>query len=60
MKPEMPAGLATPGLLELAAAASEARRALASGEAVTVDAGSAATAARANPNGSAELVAEAQ
>lgn len=56
MKPEVPAGMAQPGLLELAAATVEARRRLASGSDAAVDAGSAAAAGKASPNGSAELV----
>ncbi|EFN53883.1 hypothetical protein CHLNCDRAFT_36222 [Chlorella variabilis] len=57
-KPDLPAGVSRPGMLELAAAAVEARRRLASGAGAAVDEGSAAAAARSNPNGSAELVAE--
>lgn len=59
-KPDMPAGLTKPGLLELAAAAVEARRQIAGGAGASVDAGSAATAAKGSPNGSAELVAESK
>ena len=59
-KPDMPAGLTKPGLLELASAAVEARRQIAGGVGAAVDAGSAATAAKGSPNGSAELVAESK
>ena len=57
MKPQQPVGLAKPGLLELAAAAVEARRQLQSGAGAAVDAGSAAAADKGSANGSSTLAA---
>ena len=55
-KPAMPQGVPQPGLLELAAAAVESRRRLASGSGAAVDASSAAAADKSSPNGSSTLV----
>lgn len=57
MKPVMPVGMSRPGLLELAAAAVEARRQLQSGSGAAVDSGSAAAADKSSANGSSTLAA---
>ncbi|PRW39371.1 CTP-phosphoethanolamine cytidylyltransferase isoform A [Chlorella sorokiniana] len=55
-KPQIPQGVTQAGLLELAAAAVESRRRLASGSDAAVDASSAAAADKSSPNGSTTLV----
>lgn len=59
MKPQMPRGFSSPGLLEMAVATVEAHTQLASGAGAAVDAGSAAAADKSSPNGSAELMKSA-
>lgn len=59
-KPDMPAGVSQPGLMELAVATIEVQRQMASGEDAAVDDSSTAAAAKSNPNGSgSQLVADA-
>lgn len=58
MKPQQPAGLTKPGLLELAASAVEARRQLAAGSDAAVDPSSAAAADKTSANGSSTMAAQ--